>query len=131
MLAGGEPQADKSGHPLRRLAELVLAILENRLCLATVEFNLEKYQVIEVLFWGAAFFFLGLLAVLLLTLTVIVIFWDTARLAVLISLTLIYSVGAGGAFYIVKRRLKKWPPPFAETIAEIRKDRACLQTRKS
>lgn len=130
MVAGGDAQTEGIGSRLRRLADSILAVLENRLCLATVELNLEKHQVIEVLFWGATCFCLGFLAVLLLTFTLVVLFWDSARLAVLIGLTLVYLSGALGAFFALKHRLKNWPPPFTATLAEIKKDRACLQARK-
>jgi uncharacterized membrane protein YqjE len=131
MVAGGDPQAEGVGSPLRRLAESILAVVENRLSLATVELNLEKYQAIEVLFWGAACFSLGFLAMLLLTFTVVVVFWESGRLTVLIGLTLVYLFGAAAAFFALKHRLKSWPTPFTETIAEIKKDRACLKARKS
>ncbi len=116
---------------LRRLADSIFAVVENRLALAIVELNLEKYRAIELMIWGGAFVVFGLLSAILVTFTVVVIFWDTARLAVMIAFCLLYLLGAAASFFALRGLIKNWPMPFSDSIAEIKKDRACLQTRKS
>ena len=108
-----------------------LAIVENRLALVAVEFSEEKLRLVEVLFWVSLFLLLGLMSVLLLTLTVVLLCGEGARLLVLAAFSLVYLSGTVGAFLILRQRLKNWPAPFAETIAEIRKDRECLRAPKS
>ncbi len=130
-MADADPNGRGLAHSLRQLAETILAVLENRLALAAVELSEEVIFFLELLLWAAVAFSLGLLCVLLLTLTVVLLCGEEARLIVLVGFSLIYLGGAVGAFFALRHRLKNRPAPFADTIAEIQKDRECLRTPKS
>jgi len=53
--------------------------------------------------------------------------WTAAGYAGLIVLAVAALAGAAGIFMRLRRQIKSGPPPFAETIAEFRKDSECLR----
>lgn len=112
----------------KRILDTVLATAQNRLELFTVELEEEKIRLVEILVLAAAAAIFGLMALTLLTFTVVVLFWENGRMAVLGGLCLLY-LGAGvWTWRILQARLKA-RSAFAETIAELRKDRECLHTK--
>jgi uncharacterized membrane protein YqjE len=60
------------------------------------------------------------------SLTLVYLFWDTARLAVLVGLTVVYAGAAVAIVLAFRRYLARQPRPFAATIEELREDRACI-----
>ena len=66
------------------------------------------------------------MTVALLTLTLLVVFWQEHRVIVLVLLTLGYATGTGATFWTLRNRLRDWQS-FAATLEQIKKDRACLQ----
>jgi len=111
---------------VKRLLNTALAGMENRIELFLVELREERFRVFEVLGLGIAAAVLGFMALLTITVTVVVIFWDTARVPVLVALSVVYSVAATGVFYWLKVRLRDWSS-FSATLTELKKDRACLE----
>jgi uncharacterized membrane protein YqjE len=71
----------------------------------------------------------GFLALLLVSVTLIVAFWDTARLAVLISLSAVYSLAALAIYWRLKALFDNWPA-FRASLDELKKDRECLDKEK-
>jgi uncharacterized membrane protein YqjE len=65
------------------------------------------------------------MALALLTLTVVVIFWEH-RVLVLGLLTVAYAAGAAWSFWKLRRRLDEWES-FPATLEEFKKDQACLE----
>lgn len=65
---------------------------------------------------------LGMLAVAALAATVVVFFWDTARLAALLGVSLFFIAGTAAALWQLQRGLRERPPLLAATLAELRKD---------
>lgn len=119
---------------LAGMFDTLLATVQNRLELFAVELQEEKCRLIEALVWAAAVIFLAIMAVTMLTLTVVfwagIILGEEALFWTLGGFTLLYVTVAYGAFRALKQRLCKRPLPFAETIAELKKDRECLRPRK-
>jgi len=112
----------------RTLGDGLLAGVQDRLELFTVELQEEKFRLIQTFFWISAALFTGMMAVMFASLTLVYLFWDSARLAVLGGLTLLYG-GALVAIVITFRRyLARQPKPFAATLDEIGEDRACIRT---
>ncbi|MDE3067617.1 MAG: phage holin family protein [Verrucomicrobiota bacterium] len=104
------------------------ALFQNRAELFAVETREETARLVQWLVWVAVIVFLGAMALALATVAVIVAFWDTARMNVLIGLTLLYGVAAVAGFFVLRNRIRKCPPPFAETISELKKDRQCFNS---
>ena len=114
---------------LRRMLESVLALVQNRLQLFTVELQEEKIRLFDLLLRAAAVVVLGLMTLISVTALVVVWFWDTSPVAVLAIVTLVYGLAAVGIGYSLQQRLQRGPPPFAGTLAEFKKDRECLAKR--
>jgi len=110
---------------VRRLTDSTIALLKNRAELAILELQEEKARLISASLWGGLFIFSSLMAVMAMTCTLIFLFWDQ-KLNVAIALLVLYLIGIVAAFFLLKRRLKT-PAPFAETVAQLKKDRAWLQ----
>ena len=110
---------------VRRLLNTALAGVENRIELFLVELREERFRVFDILLLGCAAAVLGFMALLTVTLTLVVIFWDSARVQVLVALSACYSLAAIGVFWRLKVRLRNWSS-FPATLDELKKDRACL-----
>lgn len=111
---------------LRALADRGLAGLHSRFELLALEAQEEKLRLIQSLVWIGAAFCAALLAVVFASLTVIVYFWETARMAALLGVTATYSILAGGLIVTYRRHQRRQPPPFAASIEALREDRACI-----
>ena len=115
---------------LRQLATTALSTLQVRLELFSVELQEEKTSLIEIFLWTAAVIFSCLLAIVMVTVTVVWLSPETARPYILVGFCSIYLFLA--LFTIVKlsRSLKIRPPPFSGTISELKKDIAAMDSRK-
>jgi uncharacterized membrane protein YqjE len=68
------------------------------------------------------------MAVIAIACTLLFLFWEQ-RLYVAIGLLVFCLIAALTGFLSVKKGIKK-PLPFSETIAQFKKDRACLRGKK-
>lgn len=112
----------------KRILDTALATLQNRLELFAVELEEEKVRLVEILVLAAAAAIFGLMALALVTLTIVVLFWDNGRMFALGGLCLLY-VGAGAWTWRALQARLKARSAFADTISELRKDRECLHTK--
>lgn len=111
---------------LRRLLATGAEILQTRLELLSVELEEEGLRLRELLLYTLiGLFFLGI-GVLLLTLLVVVLFWDTYRLPVLTGVTALYLVIGVGAILRARRVLTTRSRLFGATLGELGKDRRQL-----
>ena len=111
---------------LRQLGDGLIATIQDRVTLFSLEFKEEKEQLIQVHLWVTAALCSGLLAIVFASLTIVYLCWERAPLAALVSLTLLYSATGTAIVIGLRRRLRQQPRPFAATLAELEKDRACL-----
>ena len=112
---------------LRTLGDGLLATVQDRLELFSVELQEEKFRLIQIFVWITAAIFTGVMAITFASLTLVYLFWESARLAVLGGLTVFYA-GALVAIIIAFRRfIARQPSPFSATRQEIGKDRACIR----
>lgn len=112
---------------LRTLGDALLGTVQDRLELFSIELQEEKFRLIQTFVWICAAVFTGMMAVTFASLTLVYLFWESARLAVLGGLTLFY-VGALGAILVAFRRfIARQPKPFAATRQELEDDRACIR----
>ena len=124
-----EPSTDSSPglfSSVKRLLNTALAGVENRIELFLVELREERFRIFEVLLLGCAAALLGFMALLTVTVTLVVVFWDSARVQVLVVLSAGYSVATIGILWRLKILLRNWSS-FAATLSELKKDRACLE----
>jgi len=114
---------------LRKVLQVLLATAGNRLELAAVETQEEAARWVESLLLVAALAALGSLALAMLTLTIVVAYWEEHRVATLVGLSAFYLLAVLGAAFRLRWRLRNWPS-FAATIAEFKKDQACLDHQR-
>lgn len=114
----------------RRLCDSGLAQVQNRIELFSVEFQEEKARLLKTLVLAAGVFFLAGVTVVMVTLTVVWLAGESARLPLLIAFSVIYLAGATGGFFALRKMLQTAPPPFQDTISELKKDRDWLNPRK-
>ncbi|MEJ1972913.1 MAG: phage holin family protein [Lacunisphaera sp.] len=112
---------------LRGLGANLLGTAHDRIELFTVELHEEKIRLVQLLIWIGAIGFAGVMATTFVTLTLVYLFWDSARLAVLVGLALFYVAALTGIALAFRRYLARQPRPFDGTLQELREDRACMQ----
>ena len=113
---------------LRSLGDGLLATVQDRLKLVSLEVQEEKLRLIRMFVWISAAVFAGLMTITFASLTLVYLFWDTARLAVLGGLTALYAGALMVIIVAFRRYLARQPSPFAATLHEIGEDRACIRT---
>lgn len=112
---------------LRALADGLLASAQDRLELFTVELQEEKFRLIQIIVWISAAIFAGGLAITFASITFVYLFWESARLTVLVTLTLVYSGALVAVIVAFRRYLARQPRPFAASLQEIKNDRSCIR----
>ena len=113
---------------LRRLVNTVLAIAANRLELLLVEMQEERWRFFDALLLTGAVLILAAMTLMLVTLTVVVFCLKANRLDLLVALMVLYLAATIVGFWRLRLRLKNWAP-FSATLAEFKKDKACLDEK--
>jgi uncharacterized membrane protein YqjE len=117
------------GTLITRFARTGLGALQNRGELLSVEWQQEKARLTEAVVWAVMAAFLGVLGLGMLTAFIIFLFRPDLRIYALAGFALLYLGGAIVAWVNLKGLLTKHEP-FAESIAQIRKDAECLDSLK-
>lgn len=125
----GEPKADGWLDSLRRMGDSVLGLVQNRFEVAGVELQEEKLRAVNLLLWLAAAVALGTAGLLIGMGALALFLWDKAGYPGLVGLALLTLAGSASLLHHIRRRIHTAPPPFAETVAEFRKDRECLRRK--
>ena len=112
---------------LRSLGDALLATVQDRIGLFAVELQEEKLRLIQTFIWISAVVFTGMMALVFASLTLVYLFWDSARLAVLGGLTLFYAGALVVMIIAFRRYLARQPRPFGATLQELGEDRARLR----
>jgi uncharacterized membrane protein YqjE len=115
---------------LRALGDGVLGSIEDRMALFALEVEEEKRRLIRTMIWISATLFTAVMATGLATLTVVYLFWDSARIVVLASFAGFYAALLATSVIALRRATMRQDPPFAATIAEIQEDRRCIRGEK-
>jgi uncharacterized membrane protein YqjE len=112
---------------LRQLGASLLGAVHDRVELLGVELQEEKFRLVRLFLWISAVFFTGVMALTFASLTLVYLFWDTARLAVLGGLAAFYLGALLTLVVTLRRHLARQPRPFAATLQELQEDRACIR----
>lgn len=110
---------------LKRVLDTLLATAQNRVELFATELEEEKCRWIEAFLCAAAVAAFGMMALSMVTLTVVIVFWENGRVPALITLSVLYVAATALAWRALRQRLKDHKP-FAGTVGEFKKDRSCL-----
>jgi uncharacterized membrane protein YqjE len=111
----------------RQLGDTLLATVQDRLELFSVELQEEKFRLILTFIWISAAVFSGMMAIVFVSLTLVYLFWESARLYVLGGLTVLYAAALVVIIVSFRRFIARQPSPFSATRQEIGKDRACIR----
>jgi len=112
---------------VRRIGANVLDLARTRLELAAVELQEGAHRLVGYLAWGVAAAVLALFALGLVVLFVLVLFWDTHRLAAVGGMAVLFILGTLFAVAKLRAGLAARPPMLPATLAELRKDAAALK----
>lgn len=111
---------------LKRLAGTMLAILQTRLELLSNEMEEERLRIEQMLLFGSiALFFFGL-AIMILTVLVVVLFWDSHRMLVLGSFAALFFVAGLLALNALRRVAREKCKLFSVSLDELANDRERL-----
>jgi uncharacterized membrane protein YqjE len=113
---------------LKRLGDVGVATVYNRIELFAVELQEEKARLIQAILLTAAAIALGVTALTLLTITVVVLFWENGRVPALCVLSGLFTIATFAVVRTLNKRLAS-APGFSSTLSELEKDRACFLPR--
>ena len=114
---------------LRGLARTFVAVLQTRLEIFASEIDEQRALLARIAVLAAiAAFCLGL-AVILLVLLIVVLFWDTYRLPAIGILAGVFAAAGIAACLMLWSALARRPKLLSATLAELRKDRTKLEGR--
>lgn len=109
---------------VRQLLATLLETAQVRLALLGTEFEQEKRRVFSALVLAAVALVCLALGLVMLSVAVLLIFWDSYRIGAACVMALLF--GGGGAYLLVRARQKLSAPSglFAHSLAELQRDRA-------
>lgn len=114
---------------LKRMADTLIAIFKTRLELLANEMQEERLHVEQMMIYGSfALLFFGL-SIMLLTVFIVVLFWETHRLPVLAGLAGFFFAAGLLMWYAVRRLAAKKHKLFSYSLAELADDRKKLAAR--
>jgi uncharacterized membrane protein YqjE len=108
---------------LQRLLTTLLDIVHTRVAIVSTEYEEERERIRELVVFGLGAMFFVSLGVVLFTLFVVMLFWETYRLYVMGGFAVLYLGLGVVAGIALRHRLKSRPRLFATTLAELSKDR--------
>lgn len=124
--SGGAPQDDPSVSAVRSLARTLLGFAETRARIAASEFEEQVLRFLEVAAWAVAALFFFAIALLLVSVFIILIFWDSNRVLASALLASLFIVAGGFSALMVRACLVARPKFLVATLAELEKDRQKL-----
>ncbi len=129
-----EPAAGEAGtgivQSLRNLAATLVALLQTRLELLVTELEEERIRLLQLLFWAAgALFFFGV-GILLLTILLVAVFWDSShRITAIVVLAGVFLAAGIGMAIAVRNRMHERSRLFSVSLDELAKDKDQLTPR--
>jgi uncharacterized membrane protein YqjE len=111
---------------LRRALTHLVELAHTRLELLSVEMEARLLNSRHVMLWSVVALFSVSLAMLMLAVTVLLVFWDTHRLLAAGTITAFFTLMAIAAALVVRHRVRERPRLLAATISELRRDAASL-----
>lgn len=117
-------------HSVVRLAGSLLAAAETRVDLFATELKEDGERGLRLLAWAMATVMTAIFAVLMAGITVIIVFWDTHRMAATAGVTVVFVVAAVACGLVLRRRLRHRPRVLDATRSELHQDVAALRSHR-
>ena len=106
----------------RRILAILVTMVRTRLGLLAVELMEEKSRIWLMLVLTALALIFASMALLMLSLLVIVAFWDDNRLLAIGGLLVFYVAAAGASLLVLRHKARAGSPLFSHTLRELSKD---------
>lgn len=121
-------QASRPGlfDSLKKVTATLLEIVSTRLELLVHELEEERAWLGSLLMWALIAVVFGALGIVLLTLLIVVYFWDSYRMLAMSILTVAFLVGAVVSWQKVLGKTRAKPRLFSTSLGELSKDREKL-----
>lgn len=120
--------SEEAGHTegllesLRNLAKTFVSLVQTRIEIFANEFDEERTRLARIVVLAVvAAFCLGL-ALVLLVLLIVVVFWDTNRLLAIGVIAGLFALGALAALVELRSAVRQRPKFLSATLAELHKD---------
>lgn len=114
-------------HSLRDLAQTFVSLVQTRIEIFANEFDEERLRLARIVVLAViAAFCLGL-AVVLLVLFIVVVFWDTNRLLAIGVIAAVFALGALAVLVALRTAVRQRPKFLSATLAELHKDEKELE----
>jgi len=113
----------------RALGATLLALLRVRVELVAVELKEEAERRKRMVMLGFVAVLFLTLSLLLVAFLVVVLFWDTYRMAAISGVTLVYVAIGAWALLRFREAVRDSPPPFSASLEEFQKDLDLLRGR--
>jgi uncharacterized membrane protein YqjE len=107
---------------VKRLAGTLLAIIATRLELLSNEIEEERLRVRQMVLYGSIALFLFAMTTMLMTVFIVVLFWDSYRLQVLAGLTLLFLFAGLLVLNALRRAAGERSKLFSTSLAELSDD---------
>jgi uncharacterized membrane protein YqjE len=114
---------------LRNLAATLIALARTRLELLAAELEDERLRLLELVAWGCAAAFLLALGMVMLTVFVLLVFWDVNRILAAFLLAAGYLAAGVALGLHVRNKAREKSRLFSASLAELAKDRDRLTSR--
>jgi uncharacterized membrane protein YqjE len=118
--------ASQWAEPPKRFARELVTVVENRLELLMLEVQEERERLLRAISLALGIAVFSFLTGAALTVALVVLLWALSPIAVLLTLTMLYSATAAflyRRFTVLQRNWKTFPA----TLDQLRKDRACVE----
>ena len=129
----GETTSGPAGSLLRsviRLAASLLEAVETRVDLFATELREDGERGLRMLAWAMAALPTAILGALLAGVTLIIVFWDTHRVAAAVGVTAAFLVAAVACAAAFRRHLRDKPRLLDATRSELQKDVAAIRSHQ-
>lgn len=113
-----------------RLAATLLAMVQTRMELASVEMEEQSRRYLGLVLMSLLALFLFGIAIMLVALFVIILFWDTHRVAAVLGMAAVFALAAAVIGLRVRAGFAAQPALLSATMAELQKDMDFLKTAR-
>lgn len=111
---------------VKRLTATLTSIVSTRLELLANELQEERLRLTQMLLFALFALFCFGMALLLFTVFIVVLFWDSHRLAVLGALSLVFFASGSLVAILLRGKVQEKSRLFSASLAELEKDREKL-----
>jgi uncharacterized membrane protein YqjE len=110
-----------------RLVATFIAVLQTRAELATVEIEEEALRYFVYLMMALAAMFFAGVAILLVILLVVALYWDEHRIGVLLTLIALFAIASAAVGVKLRDRYRRKPSLLGHTLVELSRDVEALK----